>query len=249
MSDTVFIPGIMRPLALSALDDLFSDSQKSSADRALGLLADVLGDGTDPIATAKRRYQEVTDERREPIIVPDHDSIMRHVIRPLREAKRCYVLGMPVACIAQAGLVGEMVALWRFRMLDLSINGNPFDTERQKLLLGREFDKLGQEPRIKVLKGFGSLDEDTERAFKELKDTRAKYLHFMIEESRDVDADARKALECANSLVLKTLDMKFDEGRIVLPPHVLKYIKDIPKVSGTDDATTVVGAGLHCSPT
>jgi hypothetical protein len=49
---------------------------------------------------------------------------------------------MPVACIAQAGLVGEMVALWRFRMLQSTIDDRPFSEELQKLILGREFDKL-----------------------------------------------------------------------------------------------------------
>jgi hypothetical protein len=68
----------------------------------------------------------------------------------LLEAKQCYILRMPVACIAQAGLVGEMVALWRFRMLQPTIDGRPSSEDLQKLILGREFDKLGQEERVRV---------------------------------------------------------------------------------------------------
>ena len=227
MSD-VSIPAFVRPLALSALDDFFADSKKEDKGAlALGLLADVLGDGSDPVGMAKRRYQTVTDEAREPVIVPNHPSLMRHVIQPLREAKRCFVLNMPVACIAQAGLVGEMVALWRFRMLDLSINGAAFDLRLQALLFGKEFDKLGQEQRVKVLSALDSLDDDTVRAFTDLRTIRRRYLHFMIDDKQNTETDAQRALRCANDLVLKTLDMKFDAGRIVLPPKVLNYINDI----------------------
>jgi Domain of unknown function (DUF5615) len=67
----------------------------------------------------------------------DFHRLMRHIVRPLLEAKQCYILRMPVACIAQAGLVGDMVALWRFRMLQSTIDGRAFTEELQKLILGR----------------------------------------------------------------------------------------------------------------
>src|SRR5688572_9073203 len=112
------MPVFLRPLALPAVDDeLGSSSDRETGEVALELLRGFVGDRENPIAVVRSRYRQVTDEERKPLVVPQHESIMRHVVRPLQEAKQCYVLGMPVACIAQAGLIGEMVALWRFRML------------------------------------------------------------------------------------------------------------------------------------
>ena len=202
------------------------------------LLSELVRDHEDPLAVVRSRYRQVTNEETEPLIVPDHDSIMRHVIRPLREAKQCYVLRMPVACIAQAGLVGEMVALWRFRMLQPKLDGRPLTEELQKLLLGREFDKLGQEERVRVLRALEHVDDDVIAAFGELRAVRRKYLHFMVDLATDIDADARRALQYAALLVVRTLGATFNDGAMVLPARVSRYIADIIQI----DASVKLGA-------
>ena len=229
MNGAVSIPMYLRPLVISALDEQLGPSTSLKApELAQSLLGDILDDRQDPVSVARRRYADVTNPSLEPVVSPDHPVIMTHVIRPLQEAKRCYVLGMPVACIAQAGLVGEMVALWRFRMLEPKLDGRLLDGELQKLLLGREFDKLGQEDRVRVLRGLDVLDAEMIGAFGELRGLRRQYLHFMIDPAeRDVDSDARKAYQLACKLVAKTLDVKFATGAFVLPPRVMRFIKDI----------------------
>jgi hypothetical protein len=235
MSQDASLPVRIQPLGIASLTEpLPSNVSHDAGDVALALLGDMIGERTSPLDAARRRYKEVTDEATEPAMVPLHDSIMSHVIRPLKEAKQCYVLGMPVACIAQAGLVGEMVALWRFRMLEPKLDGRPFDEELQKLLLGREFDKLGQEERVRVLRAVDTLDELTVQAFGQLRAIRRRYLHFMIDPQRDIDRDAREALKHACTLVVKTLSVTFQDGRVVLPPKVMRYIQDIVQVEGKD---------------
>ena len=222
------MPVFLRPLAIGALEEeLPVNVSHEPGDVALMLLGDLVKNNNDPLDIARCRYKEITDESQEPVIVPMHNVIMNHVIRPLKEAKQCYVLGMPIACIAQAGLVGEMVALWRFRMLEPTIDGRLFDEVLQKLLMGREFDKMGQECRIRVLRALDTFEEQTVHAFTELRSLRRQYLHFMVDPQRDADADARKALQHANALVVKTLALTFNDGRIVLPPKIMRYIRDI----------------------
>ena len=225
---TVRMPVFLRPLAIPAVDELLAGSPERSAEAvALELLVGFIGDRTDPVAVVRDRYRQVTDEEKEPIIVPHHESLMRHIVRPLLEAKQCYILRMPVACIAQAGLVGEMVALWRFRMLQSTIDGRPLSEELQKLLLGREFDKLGQEERVRVLRGLEDIEEDVAKAFGELRSLRRRYLHFMVDTSGDVDSDARRALQYAALLVVRTLGATFSEGKLQLPERVARYVSGI----------------------
>jgi len=223
----VDMPVYMRPLAIATLEEPLPANVSSAAgDVALMYLGDLVQKPTDPLATLRERYGEVSNKS-ELHIVPLHDAIMRHIVRPLREAKQCYVLGMPVACIAQAGLVGEMVALWRFRMIQPHIDGRPLDKELQQLVLGGEFDKLGQEQRVRVLRDFEPIDEETVQAFGELRSVRRKYLHFMVDEQTDIDADTRRALGYANTLVVKTLNVAYENGKLVLPPNVVSYIQDV----------------------
>ncbi|MCC7241824.1 MAG: hypothetical protein IT180_07850 [Acidobacteria bacterium] len=231
------VPILLRPLHVTSLEtDLPVNISHEVGDLALHLLSELTQNWQTPLDTLRARYREVTNEDREPVIVPDHDVITRHIIRPLREAKQCYVLGMPVACIAQAGLVGEMVALWRFRMLSPQIDGRPLDEEVQRALLGREFDRLRQEERVRVLRALDNLGEDVLSAFGELRALRRRYLHFMVATEANVDDDARRALEYAGLLVIKTLNISLANGAIVLPERVSRYIRDILVLEPDDQA-------------
>jgi len=226
INGAVRIPVYLGPLIIPSLNE--EPGAANNAQRAQSLLGDILNDRNDPMGLVNRRYKEVTDPSVEPVVSPDHPVITTHVIRPLREAKCCYVLGMPVACIAQAGLVGEMVALWRFRMLEPKLDGRVLDGELQKLLLEREFDKLGQEERVRILRALEVLDEEMIHAFGKLRALRRQYLHFMIDPAgQDVDADARMAYQLACKLVAKTLDVKYATGALLLPPRVMQFIRDI----------------------
>lgn len=228
MTSDVLLQVMVNPLSIWLLDEtLPANAPKEPGEIALRLIGELIGTSDNPLDAARTRYRQASAGCSEPPIVPTHPVIMGHVVRPLMEAKRCYILGMPVACIAQAGLVGEMVALWRFRMLSSRVDGKPFDEEMQKLLMGSEFDKLGQDKRVKVLQALDSVNADMVKAFDDLRLVRRKYLHFMVDQNQDVDADARQALKLASMLVAKTLGVTFNDGRIVLPENVARFIGDM----------------------
>jgi hypothetical protein len=228
----------VRPLGISALDEPMPvNVSHEPGDVALRLLGDMLDDRNEPLESARQRYREIMHDVSDLPLAPMIDVIMRHVIDPLNEAIQCYVLGMPVACIAQAGLVGEMVALWRFRMLDPKLDGRPLDDDLQRLLMGREFDKLGQEERIRVLRAIDTLDDEMVQAFGQLRSIRRQYLHFMVDPQKDIDKDAREAVQFASMLVVKTLDVNFSDGKVVFPTKVKQFIKDILKTE-SDGKTT-----------
>jgi hypothetical protein len=212
-------------------------------DVALRVLGDMLDDRDLPLEAVRRRYREILHTTTQLPMAPMHDAIMHHIIRPLNEAIQCYVFGMPTACIAQSGLVGEMVALWRFRMLEPKVDGKRLDDDLQRQLFGRLFDELRQYQRANILKVVDTFDEAVVQAFERLRQIRNRYLHNMIEPSRDADADAREAIQHATTLVAKTLDMTFSDGRIVFPPKVMAYIKDILKIEGSTPA-----AGKETAP-
>lgn len=236
MSENVVLVYV-RPLGISALNEPMPvNVSHEPGDVALRLLGDMIEDRNDPLAAARQRYREVMQKVSDLLLAPMHDVIMRHVIDPLNEAIQPYVLGMPTACIAQAGLVGEMVALLRFQMLEPTVDGKQLDHGVQKRFFGRPFDELRQVQRVNILRVIDSLDDATSQAFDNLRKIRNRYLHNMIEPLCDVDADAREAIQLASTLVAKTLDFTISDGRVVFPPRVKQFIKDILKAESDASA-------------
>ena len=227
----------VNPLCMPSLDEAIRPhGLHGPGDAAFGILRDAVA-CDDPIEVIRNRYHDISGIAARLPVAPMCDVIMDHVIRPLKEAIHCYVLGMPVVCIAQAGLVGEMVALWRFRMLEPVFDGKPWDERLQRLFLGRRFDELGQARRVDVLKAIDTLDEDTVEAFDRLRLIRNRYLHNMVEPQRDIDADARDSLQHAATLVVRSLDMSFRDGCVILPPKVIRYIDGIEHADSADPIT------------
>ncbi len=223
-----------KPLRIAQLEEQLSENvSHKPGDLALALLGDVVGDWKDTLTTLRKRCAKASCDKDDVARVPMHPVIMNQIIRPLKEAKQCFVLGMPIACIAQAGLVGEMVAIWRFDMLQPDVGSRLQDDDVQKIMGNRDFDHLGQEKRVKVLKLVDDLDDDVKKTFGNLRGLRRKYLHFMVkEDTSKVDEDARQALRYANLLVSKTLDCSVSsDGRLVIPPMVVRYILEILRPS------------------
>lgn len=227
-----------RPLGISSLDEPMPvNVSHEPGDVALRLIGDMIENRNDPLEAVRSRYKDIMESVSYLLLAPMHDTITRHIIDPLNEAIQCYTLGMPIACIAQAGLVGEMVALWRFRMLEPKLDGRPLDEELQKLLMGREFDKLGQQERVRVLRALDTIDEELVKAFGQLRSLRRQYLHFMVDPQRDVDKDACDAVGYASTLVVKTLNITIVDGIVKFPSKVMQYIQDILTTEGDGHST------------
>ncbi len=244
MADKTF-EASLRPLLIPALEHEFPGfalEQESPGDEkevAVQFLRScVEAPEKEPVVEVMReRCAECSAQCTQPVIVPNHPFVMQHIVRPLLDAKRCYVLKMPVACIAQAGFVGEMLAVWRHQMVAFRIGSTPVDERQQSLLYGRDFMRLSQNRRIQVLDALGNLDSELRSSFNTLRRVRNKYLHYMIDPTeQDVDADAREAMRCACDLLNRTLRMEIRKGAVSFAPTVMRFIKDI--IRPADEAQT-----------
>ena len=87
-----------------------------------------------------------------------------------------------------------------------------------------------------MLRAVDTLGDEVVQAFGQLRSLRRQYLHFMVDPQRDVDKDACDAVQHASTLVVKTLNVTFSAGRVVFPPRVKQFIKDILKAESDASA-------------
>lgn len=159
-------------------------------------------------------------------LAPAEANILQKIIWPLRSARGSYALGHSLSCIAMAGMVGEMVAVLLWDITRPSING-PLTEDRERMLMGRTFEKLGQERRVDVLVSLGILKDDQVNAFTELKAIRNRYLHLLSHTHDNVDTDARRAFECAAKAVQLLFTAHFENGDVILRPELSRYLESI----------------------
>lgn len=101
-----------------------------------------------------RRYRELPPEPVQLFAVPAEQRILDKLIWPLRHAKGSLLLGNHIGAIALAGMVAEMVAILLFELTEAQLNGKPMNAKHQEALFGREFEKLDQFRRVKVLEAY-----------------------------------------------------------------------------------------------
>lgn len=89
MDNDVLLRAIFEPLSILTLTEPLPENlPKEPGSLALMFLGEVLENNAVPLDVARCRYSEITDKSLEPWLVPSHDGTMRHVIRPLKEAKQ-----------------------------------------------------------------------------------------------------------------------------------------------------------------
>ena len=154
-----FMTGQINPLAFPKLDlssapdspDLPNDQDVLEFVCSPGVPADA--------ASIASRYREIVSEPVRLIVAPAEQRILDKLVWPLRHAKASYMVGNYLAVIALARMVAEMVAILRWDIAEVSMNGQPMTSEIQKAMFGyRTFERLGQEQSIKVLEACGLID-------------------------------------------------------------------------------------------
>ncbi|RIK09787.1 MAG: hypothetical protein DCC49_05050, partial [Acidobacteria bacterium] len=150
----------LKPLAFPSIDpklEIGTDGEVA----ADNLLSDLTTPGVDgSVEALQKRYAEITEQESGINIVPAEAKILAKVIWPLRHAKVSYVLGNSVGTIALCGMAGEMLALLIFDVHRPKFAGSPIEAKDEKGIFGREFEKLGQERRLKVLKTLRVLKDE-----------------------------------------------------------------------------------------
>ena len=124
------------------------------------------------------RYVEISSAENYIGVFPVTDMIFERLLLPLKSAKRCFSLGEYLATIELSAHVAEMLAILVWQMTEVRLNQSALDDTVEKELLGRTFENPGQEQRIKVLRGFGLLQDAETRRLDELRLVRKKYFHL-----------------------------------------------------------------------
>lgn len=171
------------------------------------------------------RYKEIATEPVALAVVPAEQRILDKLVWPLRHAKASYMVGNYLAVIALAGMVAEMVALLRWEVAEVSLNGRPIEPADERSLFGASFERLGQERRLQVLVAYGLIDASTKDRFDAIKETRRGYLHLWSQDHDALPKDAIKSYHAAVALVATTIGQDFSDGKIVINQALVKYLE------------------------
>lgn len=160
-------------------------------------------------------------------ITPYSEQLMGRLFGPLKSAKRCYCFGEYLATIELSAHVAEMLASLVWEMNSVSFNGEQIDKTFEKNVLGNPFEKMGQERRIKVLKGLGLINDIQAQFFDNLRTIRRKYFHLWSEDFSKMQEDARCCYFEAMKLIKSILQIglsKDKPGAIAMNPLLLQYM-------------------------
>ncbi|MDX2118347.1 MAG: hypothetical protein SFY96_09220 [Planctomycetota bacterium] len=171
------------------------------------------------------RYQKIEkiDERLEGF--PWEPVLVEKVLIPIHQAKVAFVMGHELGCIALCGMVGEMLAVFRFQISEYArTHGttNRVTSGRRKV---RNFEEQTQTQRMGLLKELGLIDSETKDKLAKLARTRNKWLHRLSETHEALSDDAIESYRLACELAEAFFRSGGEGERFNLNPDVLAYLK------------------------
>lgn len=165
------------------------------------------------------RYDEISKVDRQLFAIPQHPRLFNGIVTPLHNAKAAFIMGHFLSCIALAGVICEMVAIFRFEIASIQCGGKELDASRQKLLWGKSFEMLGQKDRIGALEALGLLDEATIKAMNDVQGLRRKYMHLLTDEKSSEEADGKRAYSLAVQACAAVVGAKLQDGSFAIHFH------------------------------
>jgi hypothetical protein len=177
------------------------------------------------VASIAERYKAISVENPRLFAVPAEDRILEKLVWPLRHAKAGYVVGNYLGTISLCGMVAEMIAILIFETNEVRMNGAIMDDSMQRLFYGSTFERLGQERRVGLLRAYGMVDADQEKAFEQVRLIRRKYLHLWSQDHESLPKDAITAYLSAVQLVTKVIGHGVAAGgKLRLTPAMERYL-------------------------
>lgn len=170
------------------------------------------------------RYVEISSKESYTAIFPHTDKLFERFLVPFKAAKRTYCLGEYLACIELSAHLGEMLALLLWQITPISLNGKAVDAQMEKAIWGSEFEKMGQEKRIDLLKVLGAISGDEEQLLDFLRSTRRKYFHFWHASTEHIKDDSLECFLRLASLVQMVLRIEYENGALKLNPLLDAYL-------------------------
>ena len=216
----------INPLAFLELDDLPPAPDSPDIPNAKDILKFVCSPGVPAdAASMASRYREIASEPVRLIAAPAERRILDKLVWPLRHAKASYMVGNYLGVIALAGMVAEMVAILRWDIAEVSLNGQPMTSKTQKAMFGMTFERMGQERCIKVLETYGLIDLEAKEWFDTIREIRRRYLHLWSQDHDSLPGDAVKSYHAAVALVATIIGQDFSDGKIVISQELVKYLE------------------------
>lgn len=214
----------INPLMCPEIDSPAPGADPLNAAHILDYLAAPEADRS--VSAFQRRYAEIRPPLEVLAVAPNEGRILEKLVWPLRQAIGSYGLANYLGCLAQCGMVGEMVAILLWDISKPQHRGHPMTAAEQEALFGSSFEKLGQDRRVRVLATLGLIDDSTKKAFDDLRIVRKRYLHFLSQPHDNIAADARSAFNAAANLTTVALGISFEDGAVVLRPELVEYLKE-----------------------
>ncbi len=215
-------------------------SKKTGTDALRMLIEAVLErsvDSLEPVAI--ERFADLSPQDLYLPVVPDEQKLVDRLLRPLKSAKRQYCFGEFLATIALSGLVGESLAMLRYRMRKPELHGKPISIEQERQLFGRDFDSLDQSRRVEILRSFELISDVQKQLFSDLRGIRNKYLHLWEVDSSQIHVEARKSFLNAMRLFKEISGLSIGpDGTFIMNPDLLNYLKDQEKKEAAETLIT-----------
>jgi len=215
----------INPLVLFGADAQWGDTlnQPITCESVLqSMCAPGLGAGLGDILL---RYEQIREEGNSLFTAPADPQILEKLVWPLRHAKVCYMLGNYLGTISLCGMVAEMVAILRFEVSTVTVNGQPIDVATQKELFGSSFERLGQDRRVAILHAYNLITDEVKSHFDAVRNARRGYLHFYSKEHERLPAEAVEVYRAATELVTSIIGNTFRDGKVVLAPALVAYLE------------------------
>lgn len=135
--------------------------------------------------------------------------LQEKIFQPLRDAKISYCYKQYIGTIAICGLVAEMLTLLAWKTSAIKEEAI-YNTNEEKIF-GKDFEKLDQKVRIRILKAFKIITEPQETLFNKIKDKRNDYLHAWGTVKRVTKEDAYEIY--SNTIKLLRLIVNREESQ------------------------------------
>jgi hypothetical protein len=215
----------VNPLQFLEVDEPWAGltNAELSPERVLDFLC-TPGAGSD-LATLVERYRAISQEPKRIFAAPIEPRILNKLIWPLRHAKASYMVGNYLGTISLCGMVAEMVAILLFEISEIRLNNAAMTVDDEKALFGSAFERLSQERRAEILRGYGLIDSEIKSAFDLIRTKRRRYLHLWSQDHDALPADAVATYNAAIALVIRAIGQDIDEGKLVLNPELVKYLE------------------------
>jgi|APFre7841882630_1041343.scaffolds.fasta_scaffold05247_5 predicted membrane protein len=133
-------------------------------------------------------------------------------------------------------MVAEMVTMLLFEITQFRLNNRPMSEKDQVSVFGRKFEKLGQDRRVKILAAYVVIDKNLECAFERIRTSRNRYLHLWSQDHEQLPLDTIKSFEAAVVLVVSAIGQNIKDGKIVMNPTLVIYLKQKGTYRGEEDA-------------